>query len=135
VQAAISATWDPSQTLVAGHTITGSVYRLVPGAAGGHLSQSIAFPARAPVATISSNFAADGSAITSDDDATCTGSYSAPTAPPGQVCGYLGISSNVSDLHLDNLSPGQDKGFIVRVQTMVAGETLLGMTWAYTAPA
>src|SRR4051812_1564989 len=33
VKAAISSTWDPSQTLVAGQTITGSVYYVVTAAA------------------------------------------------------------------------------------------------------
>jgi ethanolamine utilization microcompartment shell protein EutL len=35
------------------------------------------------------NFAVDGSDATTDDDANCTGTFDAPTAPAGQVCIYL----------------------------------------------
>ena len=39
------------------------------------------------------NFAPDGEAETLDDNSTCTGTYSNPTAPRGKVCVYLGGTS------------------------------------------
>jgi len=38
------------------------------------------------------------SALVGDGDAACTGTVSAPTAPPGKVCLYLGDTANVDGM-------------------------------------
>lgn len=135
VKAAISQTWDPSQTLVSGRTVTGSVYYSIAAtAAGQSLHQAIALPARAPAAMISENFAPDGSPLTSDDDPSCTGTYNAPTAPAGKLCAYYSGSNNVATVSIAQLQPGRDKGFIVLAATTASGMTSIDFSWAYTAP-
>jgi hypothetical protein len=134
-KAAISTTWDPSQTLVSGQTITGSVFYVIDSSAAGQtINQTFNFPARAPAALVSANFRTDASAVTTDDDATCTGTYALPTAPAGKVCGYPASFSGLSAVSLDTLFPGQDKGFIVRGTASAAGGVTVDFSWAYTAP-
>lgn len=135
VKAAISQTWDPSQTLVSGRTVTGSVYYSIDSSAAGQsLHQAIALPARAPAAMISENFAPDGSVRTSDDDPSCTGTYNVPTAPAGKLCAYYSSSNNVATVLIAPLQPGRDKGFIVQAATTASGMTSIDFSWAYTAP-
>jgi len=134
-KAALSTTWDPSQTLVSGRTITGSVYYVISShGAAQDLNQTIYFPARAPAALTSANFRTDASGVTTDDDATCTGTYNAPSAPAGKLCGYPASFSNVTSVELEAVAPGEDKGFIVRAVAAAAGPTSFDFTWAYTAP-
>jgi hypothetical protein len=135
VKSAISSSWDPSKTLVRGQTITGSTYyQIDSSSAGQQLNQTVAFPARAPAALKSANFAPDTSAATTDDDPTCTGTYSAPTAPPGQLCAYSESTFGVTAVNLTTLFPGEDKGFVVRATAAGAGGITIDMSWAYRAP-
>ena len=135
VKAAISQSWDPSQTLVSGRTVTGSVYYSIDSSSAGQsLHQAIALPARAPVAMTSESFAPDASPLTSDDDPACTGTYNAPTAPAGKLCAYYAGSNNVATVSIAQLQPGRDKGFIVLAATSGPGMTSIDFSWAYTAP-
>ena len=135
VKAAISQSWDPSQTLVSGRSVTGSVYYSIDSSSAGQsLHQAIALPARAPVAMTSESFAPDASPLTSDDDPACTGTYNAPTAPAGKLCAYYAGSNNVATVSIAQLQPGRDKGFIVLAATSGPGMTSIDFSWAYTAP-
>lgn len=135
VKAAIGQTWDPSQTLVSGRTVTGSVYYSIAAtAAGQSLHQAIALPARAPAAMTSENFASDGVGVTSDDDAACTGTYDAPTAPAGKLCAYYAGSNNIATMSIAQLQPGRDKGFVVLAAATAVGTSSIDFSWAYTAP-
>jgi collagen triple helix repeat protein len=124
----------------AGRTITGSAFlQIASSAAGQQLAQTVPLPAKAPAAMVSASFDADSTAITTDDDATCQGSYAEPTAPPGKVCAYIGIPAfdlgNLTSIRLDTLEPGKDKGFILRMQADSGTTVTVNFTWAYTAPA
>ena len=98
----------------------------------------ISLPAKAPVdltnATV--NFARPRYELADDEDAACTGTYSAPTAPSGKVCLYRFISEDVD--HIDGRSSFMlaDSGFYINfIETGIAGNDLyLNFTWAYTAP-
>lgn len=127
---------DATDTIPAGETITGSVYYQIDASANGQsLNQSIAFPARAPAAVVSVGWAPDASPVTIGEDATCTGEYANPTAPPGRVCGYRIGSTNLTSVQLTALAPGADRGFVVRGTAAGAGSVSVDFSWAYTAPA
>ena len=94
-------------------------------------------PGAAPVALTSAtvNFASGAN----DNDATCTGTVAAPTAPPGKVCIYLSSASvgvpasSISGL-VGNLPT---RSFWVSFTATTTGpnvDLLLYATWAYTAP-
>ena len=61
------------------------------------VNYSIPLPARAPVALTSANvnFELNANSPTNDDDRSCTGSASAPTAPAGKVCLYIICDADV----------------------------------------
>ncbi|MCE9623699.1 MAG: hypothetical protein K8R99_15275 [Actinomycetia bacterium] len=98
----------------------------------------VELPARAPNVLTSDlvNFAADPDSA--ESDATCTGSISAPTAPPGKVCLYLDAHSGVTQLE------GSDSGrtaFSDRYFRVIASsngalndDLYFRFSWAYTAP-
>lgn len=71
-----------------------------------------------------------------DGDAACTGSTTAPTAPPGRVCLYLsasvGVGTQVSGEAIPLLN-GSRAGFVVHAMQPNAATGVFG-TWAYTAP-
>lgn len=135
VKSAISDTWHPAKPLLPGSTVTGSLYyRIDASSADQLLNQSVALPARAPQPMTGADFAADGSTTTVDDQASCVGTYAAPTAPPGQLCAYVNAAENYAALAIDVLEPGADRGFIVRGVTAGSGSTMADLSWAYTAP-
>ena len=97
----------------------------------------VQFPGVAPVALTSAtvNFASGAS----DNDATCTGTFAAPTAPPGKVCVYLGsVTTGVPASSISGLAGNlPTRGFWVSFTATTTGanvDLLLYATWAYTAP-
>lgn len=99
---------------------------------------SVQFGALAPVALTDQqkiNFAVDASAITTDDDASCTGSVSNPTAPAGKVCLYLDASTpDMWALQGKALARQTRSGFRLFWQEGGAGDVVLRVIWAYHAP-
>lgn len=94
----------------------------------------IDLPGTAPVALTSAtvNFATGGT----DNDATCTGSATAPTAPPGKVCIYLsGAGSGVSDFD-GRVGLLPTRHFMVSFKPLGSdnGDMTFLASWAYTAP-
>ncbi len=71
-----------------------------------------------------------------DDNPACTGSYAAPTAPPGLACIY----PESAGLHVGQASgfvPGDHEtpyGFLVQAVSNAAGAVVYQGSWAYTAP-
>ena len=129
--------WD---TIPSGQTVTGNfgTTQQYQGPAFGDFS--ISLPAKAPVALVATqvNFAPDAAA-TSDDDAECTGTAAAPTAPAGKVCLYLYGSTipaavtNVRGSRAVNLS---NQAFYLSYDVGAGTGTNISVffTWAYTAP-
>jgi hypothetical protein len=103
------------QTSVVGNVFTGSI--AVPGVA------------IVPLATATANFATDVHAQTTDDDALCTGSYDAPTAPLGRFCAYVGIVSALTGVNVF-----ANDGLVAFIATASGVSPALSFTWAYTAP-
>lgn len=98
----------------------------------------VELPARASSALTTGlvNFATDPQA--SDDDATCTGTVAAPTAPPGKVCLYLDAFNGAYLLQgADTPGSGFDDRYF-RVIASVDGapgtDLYFRFSWAYTAP-
>jgi hypothetical protein len=97
----------------------------------------ITLPAKAP-ADIESADANLGAGTTggTDNDATCTGSATAPTAPKGKMCFYVGFQTGVNQLSAYSSNGPHDRGAAVRVTgTVAAGTNAYARGgWAYTAP-
>ena len=100
----------------------------------------VPLPGVAPTALTNStvNFGPGSSAT--DQDASCTGSVDAPTAPTGKVCIYMGTRGNVgshSGFRTFNLG-GAQFGFEIDWNgdgsNLVGASTIVTGTWAYTAP-
>ena len=126
--------WD---TIPSGETVTGVASWNLSASSGGELiGASVMLPGRAsgPLAFDAVNFAADADPNTIDDDATCTGTASAPTAPAGTVCLYLYGAANAEDIEGFSLQQLPDHGFYVNWTTGAAGSTAVYSSWAYTAP-
>ena len=127
------AAWD---VIPSGTTVTGT-YSVQSFTTGGttQLRHAIDLPGIAPQALAPStvnfrNGAAD------DDDATCTGTVSAPTAPAGKVCIYMQNLSN-SDSISGSVGLLTNRSFEVHysASTNVPGQSFgFRGTWAYTAP-
>jgi hypothetical protein len=126
--------WD---VIPSGTTVTGNVHwDMHETSAGAIYQMSVDIPAVAPqpLTDDTVNFAPDAEAATIDDDATCTGSVAAPTAPPGKVCLYL---SGVGGLSLLKGRPGvplADRGFELLWTAAGTGDMFVTASWAYTAP-
>lgn len=70
-----------------------------------------------------------------DDNSACTGSYSAPTAPAGNVCIYP-ESAGLNVDQASGLVPGDHEtpyGFIVQAVSAAGGPVVFQGSWAYTA--
>jgi hypothetical protein len=126
-------------TIPSGATVTGLFYGGVRPDVGSHvrdyqLSESFPLPAPADVTDV--NFAPDGFATTTDDDPTCTGSSTNPTAPPGKVCLYIrGSGGSTATAYGTTLNGAERFGFGVNV-TGTGGNSFVAIfgIWAYTAP-
>jgi hypothetical protein len=128
-----ASAWD---TIPSGQTVTGGyVFDSSTTGATGADSISISLPGVAPAALTDAtvNFASGGA----DNDATCTGSAAAPTAPAGKVCIYPVVDTNVQDLEGFRASTLADQGFVivfVPATATIAQDMFFDVTWAYTAP-
>ena len=102
---------------------------------------SVAFPAVLPSPPVAVNFAPDSAPETIDDDAACTGTAEAPTAPAGRVCVYLRYLRSFDNIAATNIDVsgggpfGDTHAFAVSMQTTGVGESpYIAFSWAYTAP-
>ncbi len=77
------------------------------------------------------------------ESSNCTGTYQAPTAPPGRLCIYPFNLNNVESKSLiantappndDALTTNRIPGFYVEWRSARPDYTSFGATWAYTAP-
>lgn len=85
------------------------------------------------------NFAASAGSDAGDDDATCTGSSNAPTAPPGKVCIYISdgeIYESAAHTMLGNAltDTAPTYGFEISVSLPTGSTVSYDGAWAYTAP-
>jgi hypothetical protein len=129
-------------TIRSGTTVTGYEYVSNAGLANdAFMTALVHLPARAPVGLASAlvNFAPDTHA--EDDDATCTGTVSAPTAPAGKVCIYVDGQAYADNATGDGLAAAAsafgDRAFVVNFQANnpTAGQSVvLSFAWGYTAP-
>jgi hypothetical protein len=126
------------ETIPSGVTVTGAfVNDSAAAGAGQDYWFTVSYPAMLPSDPVAVNFAADGSAKTSDDDASCTGTLAEPTAPPGQVCVYFNQSAGVSDgsLNAAALGVAPRLAFVINWTSAAAsGDLNVWVKWAYTAP-
>jgi hypothetical protein len=99
-----------------------------------HAAVTLPLPAPEPLTDADVNFAPGANG---EDDPSCTGTPSAPTAPPGKVCLYQ--SAGINDMLIAGAVFGvgpSPYGFDARADsfdTTNAAASTLG-TWAYTAP-
>jgi hypothetical protein len=78
---------------------------------------------------------ADGTLNGTDNDAECTGTNSAPTAPPGTLCFYVGFQTGLTALAAFSSNGDPARGGAVRVIGAGAGSSRYARgSWAYTAP-
>ncbi len=97
----------------------------------------VELPAPAPAALTDGNINFAPSAVASDDDATCTGTAAAPTAPSGKVCIYVVGATNLDNATGYAALAVQDRYFRVSFDTfepLPPSDMRLVFTWAYTAP-
>jgi hypothetical protein len=91
---------------------------------------SLQFPA--PVALDSAHVLVAGH---DDPSSLCTGTYSAPTAPAGDVCVYLNSTSGLTNIvGFVPFSQPTPYGFNVHGDNASAGDVWFEGSWAYTAP-
>lgn len=121
-------------SIPSGETVYGTLGERMPlSAAGKSYRVAVSFPVPAPQTVESQqvNFApGDGG----EDDATCTGSATAPTAPAGKVCIYTDGSSGTGEVSGNGV--GNPFGFTYTVSSNGGNADFVGITgtWAYTAP-
>ena len=124
-------------TIPSGQTVTG-VFGTDGTYGVGLVNFSVSPPGNAPVAltTANINFAPDASSVTNDDDATCTGTSLAPTAPPGKVCLYQYATSTLNLTTLQGFESTRlgTQAFYVSGFMAAAGTGRVYLSWAYTAP-
>ena len=95
-----------------------------------------ALPGRAPVALSNENvnFASQGQ----DSDAACTGTFTAPTAPPGKVCVYLAFTPVGIDLPrsvgVTTVLADRAFGILLFAEDDDDQPVSIVASWAYTAP-
>jgi hypothetical protein len=132
--------WD---TIPSGTTVSGPFgYDSTSGTAHVDDYVTITLPGTAPahLGNTKVNFDNDASPVTNDDDATCTGSFSSPTAPAGKVCLYVietGGLATAQGLSDDNNvdSALESRGFAIEVSTDADNADIyIKGAWAYTAP-
>jgi hypothetical protein len=114
-----------------GTTISGYFAHQQPLATGKKLTFSVSFPVPAPSAPTEVNFSP--SASDGEQDASCTGSNEAPTAPPGKVCLYSVAVSGAAPIEG---ATGGTRGFSIAMTASGGNPDFVGVrgTWAYTAP-
>ncbi len=126
--------WD---TIPSGVTVFGQEFANLRGTAG---VINVNLPAAAPTPLFDEaiNFAGNSS-VTTDDDATCTGTYGNPTAPAGKVCLYnFALGSTGTATVAEGTSwTGSTLGTRAFYADYSGAPSNVGevfFTWAYTAP-
>jgi len=124
-------------TIPSGVTVTGNWYA-APSNGNGTLGfDEVDLPALAPanIEGANSNMGA-GTTNGTDNDATCTGTAPAPTAPAGKLCFYVGFQTGVNGLAGFSSNGPHNRGGVVSVTgTAAAGTSSYARGgWAYTAP-
>lgn len=131
-------------TLPAGQTMTGYFsFSGTTATADLNTFHIVSLPMRVPTPLTSASavdFSADAFPSTTDDDDDCTGTFSNPTAPSGQVCLYVSAVSGIAALEGQVLDPSDStasrSAFGVQYNvTNDNGAYRLFAAWAYTAPA
>ena len=142
-----------SASLPSGATLTGTwggarrswAHAFAPGSDWVH---SFPLPLPAPIGSQEIGFG-PGTPHTSDEIASCSGTWDSPSAPPARLCLYLRPES-VDNLHAsaglrgramveDTFSPLNRRGFIVVISAATISSDNTARvraegTWAYTAP-
>jgi hypothetical protein len=124
-------------TIPSGVTVIGNWYAAPSKDGAGSLGfDEVDLPALAPadILDAASNMGA-GTTNGSDNDATCTGTNLAPTAPAGKLCFYVGFQTGLSDLSAYFSNGNKRTGGAVRATGTGAGTSAYARgAWAYTAP-
>jgi hypothetical protein len=118
-----------------GKTVTGVFGQQAPLATGKKMVFWVSLPVAAPAAITGGNVNFDPNTTdATDKDATCTGSSSLPTAPPGKVCLYANGSSGAGPV--EGQSDGTPYGFKVEMTSSGGNNDFVRIagSWAYTAP-
>jgi hypothetical protein len=127
-----------SEPLDSGQTVSGYERLDVESPNSGDFQLGVSLPGVAPVALTDANvnFAADGNAATSEDDASCTGTANNPTAPAGKACLYLIAATTDTTSISGNIgNAAQTRGFrAVWADPSTSDDVFLEFSWAYTAP-
>jgi hypothetical protein len=98
-------------------------------------TETIMFPATAPVALTDTMVNFQFIWYGMDNDYTCTGSVAAPTAPPGKVCIYVDRWTDSMRLIEGQALPLSNKGFkIVWTANGTDATEEMSGSWAYTSP-
>ena len=121
--------WDG---IPSGQTVVGTFTYVQNLGLTGIVAHSINLPAAAP-STPTFAFAPDAYGATTDD-AACTGTPAAPTAPPGMFCAYVYDLIDVNTLSLLAFPHLPNTGVTVSAQVGTFADVSVGLTWAYTAP-
>jgi len=124
-------------TIPAGTTVIGNWYAAPSADSAGALGfDEVDLPAFAPVA-LTDETANMGAGTTNggDNDATCTGTAEAPTAPAGKMCFYVGFQTGLTELQAFISNGPPTTGAAVRVTGGAGGGSEYARGgWAYTAP-
>jgi hypothetical protein len=120
-----------------GRTIQGviglDVHATVTGTDWGVL---MTMPMRAPTALADSDVhVAHPSPLSGEstaEQAVCTGTVAAPSAPPGHLCIYVQESVNAAGLLGEGVA--SDRGFKLKFTSPGLGDSFVDAVWAYTAP-
>ena len=124
------AAWD---TIPAGLTVTGNITHMTTTDVAGAHMLDVALPGMTPTPLTPGTVNVAAGNLANDDDATCTGSATVPTAPAGKVCIYPYSTSGVvtnSVTAYSGILPRQ--GFRIRWNGTATSQMFIG-TWAYTA--
>jgi hypothetical protein len=126
--------WD---VIPSGKTVTGYFYDTgFSGATPNSQVENISFPGKASSAPSAYGFGADPF-TESPEDAACTGSFNAPTAPAGKVCVYLDGLSGFSDAAVyrwDNASTATSTFYLTFAESAADTGNYYYGVWAYRAP-
>jgi hypothetical protein len=122
-----------------GVTVTGSFTMDIESDTSGDYRVSVDLPGSAgkQLGDTDVNFGPDGTGRVVDGDATCTGSWSAPTAPSGKVCLYqYSATDDTTGLEGWQAVGAKDRGFRIKWFDNAAesADVLVNVVWAYTAP-
>jgi hypothetical protein len=126
-----------SKVIPSGVTVVGEIVWDTHGSTNtGTDAMAVNLPGIAPVALTDEtvNFASDAA----DNDATCTGTATNPTAPAGKVCIYLDDSAGIDVATLEgydgNLLPARAFTIYWNPNGTANLDEFLYASWAYTAP-